>query len=221
MLRIVVAIILAFSLVGGGVVYAAENAPPASPLHGVQIAVNNTASNLHLAASAATATPTPRPKGKNEAKTAGSGTGQAHNPDQDDTHPRPTMTPLPPAVATAIATAEAGIEGLRTDPLVPGHAGNGPENGLDAKLDAVQTQLGHGDAKAASATLDGFVHQLNALERSGHITQANYDALYKKYLDLLPLVNAQASPVATVTPHQHGAGHGQAAAHRSKNQPGK
>ena len=51
---IIIAVILALSVVGGGVVYAAETAPPSSPLHPIQVAVNDTVDQVTTVTTSAT-----------------------------------------------------------------------------------------------------------------------------------------------------------------------
>jgi len=225
MLPIIVAVLLALSLVGGGVVYAAENAPSTSPLHPVQVAVYHTANTLHLAAPSATATPTPKPPAdknvgavsvtaSSQGKNSDQGQGDAAQPrDNDDTHPKATVTPLSSDEVNAVATAEAQITALAGDTAVPGHGGNGPENGLDAKLDAAVQALGRGDKAGAAAILDAFAHQLNAMGGAGHISSSDYSALYTQYTRVLALFNGSATPVPQVTPHTGGAANGKSDAH--------
>ncbi len=199
MLPVIVAIFLALSVVGGGVVYASESAPPTSPLHSVQIVVNGAASSLHVAVPASSA-PTPVPRGSLK------GTSD----DADGPHvrngatPNATMKPLSSPVASAVATLEAGVKMLATDTAVPGSNGHGPEEGLSAKLDAAVAAIERGDTQTAGNILDAFAHELNALRQSGHISDADYTSLYDQYTALLKLVDASATPVASVTPHAHG-----------------
>jgi len=192
-------------------VYAAESAPPTSPLHPVKIVVNNATGSLHLAPQTdATSTPTPRSTHKK------AGTGATGSDDQDEAHPKATMTPLPSPVASAVATLEAGINVLATDTAVPGNGGNGPQNGLDAKLDAAVAAIGRGDTQTANNILDAFAHQLNALERSGHISEDDYTNLYNQYTSLLKLEDANATPVASVTLHAHGSGAAASQGHQNQ-----
>lgn len=209
-LSIIVAIFVALSLVGGGVVYAAENAPPTSPLHPVQVAVNTASGSLHLIApSTISSGPVTAPR-QDSGKLNATSTPPAA---KDENGPKPTMTPLPPDVATAVAAMESDVKMLATDTAVPGHDGNGPENGLDAKLNAAVAALGRGDHQTAASNLDAFVHQLNALERSNHISQTDYTNLYSQYLALLQKVDPTATPVSTVTPNAEGHGSNQGATH--------
>lgn len=198
MLPIIVAIFLALSLVGGGVVYASENAPPSSPLHPVQVVVHQTASTLHLT------NLSPTSSGVSSSAAPAGPNVDGHPKDKDDAFPHPTRTPIPTALATAFATAEAEVHALATDTAVPGHS----ENGLDAKLDAARNALSHGNPEAAAAILDAFARQLNAMERSGHISQSDYTALRTQYLNLLTELNQTYSltvtPIPTVGPNPHG-----------------
>ncbi len=207
MLPIVVAIFVALSVVGGGVVYASESAPPTSPLHPVKIVVNTAAGSLHVAPqNVSTPTPTPQSTDRKAGKSA------SESNDQDELRAKATMTPLPSPVASAVATLEASINVLATDTAVPGNGDNGPQNGLDAKLDAAVAAMGRGDSQTANDILDAFAHQLNALERSGHIPDDDYASLYNQYTALLKLEDANATPIPSVTPHARGsdagAGHG-------------
>lgn len=201
MVPIVVAILVALSVVGGGVVYASESAPPTSPLHPVKVVVNNAAGSLRVAPQiASTSTPTPR----STVEKAGRSASESDDPDRP--RAKATMTPLPSPVASAVATLEAGLDVLATDTAVPGNGENGPQDGLDAKLDAAVAAMGRGDTKTANDILDAFAHQLNALERSGHISEDDYTNLYNQYTALLELGDANATPVPSVTPHARGAG---------------
>ncbi len=199
MLPVIVAIFLALSVVGGGVVYASETAPPTSPLHSVQIVVNGAASSLHVGlSSTATSTPVPTPvlKGTTDHPSGSNA--------RDDARPNATLTPLPSPVASAVATLEAGVKMLATDTAVPGSNGHGPEDGLAAKLDAAVAAMERGDTQTASNILDAFAHELNAMRQSGHISDADYTSLYAQYTALLTLENANATPVPSVTPHARG-----------------
>lgn len=210
MLPVIVAIFLAFSLLGGGVVYASENAPPSSPLHPIRVAVNGAAGTLHLVSPPiATSNVAMAPVSDGKSDDAGKN-------DSGNANSKVTRTPIPGPITTAFATAEAGARGLASDPSVPGNS----QNGLVAKLNAAQDAISRGDTQGAADILEAFVHQLNAMERSGHISQVDYNSLYSQYTSLLRSVDANATPVPTVVPNAHGSGHGQAEVHRSQNRPG-
>lgn len=225
MLPIIVAIFLALSVVGGGVVYAAENAPPTSPLHPVKEVVDNTAGSLHLVeGSEPTSTPTPvhRVKDQESVQTATptpepEGSDRVRPQDQDTDHPKPALTPLSTAEATAVAAIETAIPTLASNPNMPGHDGHGPTNGLEAKLDAATQAIGRGDTQAAQGILDAFARELNAMERSGHISgSSDYLTLYNDYVALLKAVNPNATPVPTVTPVAHSSASADAAGHQGR-----
>ncbi|MBI2906950.1 MAG: hypothetical protein HYX92_04775 [Chloroflexi bacterium] len=82
------------------------------------------------------------------------------------------------------------VEKLATDANVPGQS----FNGLLAKLSAAITALARGEDKVALDNLDAFLNELNALQRSGHISARNFDALHAGYSSLV--VSLGGAPVA-------------------------
>lgn len=210
MIPIIVAIFLALSAVGGGVVVASHDAPASSPLHVVAVKTSGVFNTAQLPATQtatdedekATPTVSPTPEATvtetvsptpeataTEAEDAADDGGSQSNKD------RVAATPLPTQVATAIATIESDIQSLAKDPNTHGQAWQG----LQAKLDAATRAEERGDGQAAANILNAFAHDLNAMESSNRITQDDYNALYAQYTGLATQLNAM--PVPSVTPH--------------------
>lgn len=84
---------------------------------------------------------------------------------------------------------------LADDALVPGES----YRGLLAKLEAADQALARGQAQVARHILDAFHNQLNALQRSGHITAQNYDDLRSRYAALVASLGG--TPRAGTEPH--------------------
>lgn len=210
MIPIIVAIFLALSAVGGGVVVASHDAPASSPLHVVAVKTSGVFNTVQLPATQTAtdedenATPTvsptpevtvtetvsPTPEATaTEAEDAADDGGSQSNKD------RVAATPLPTQVATAIATVEADIQSLAHDP----NTRSQDWQGLQAKLDAATRAEERGDGQAAANILNAFAHDLNAMESSNRITQDDYNALYTQYTGLATQLNAM--PVPSVTPH--------------------
>ncbi|MCL4459443.1 MAG: DUF5667 domain-containing protein [Chloroflexi bacterium] len=109
------------------------------------------------------------------------------------------LTPTPPPTATPSISNTIGITltqtisdvvSLSADPNVPGQS----YEGLLAKLLSVQASLERGQTKVSLNQLDAFLHELNALQRSGHISQANYDRLYAAYTTLISSLGGEPQP---------------------------
>ena len=99
------------------------------------------------------------------------------------------------AVPTEMADLRESAEGLATDTAVPGQS----YQGLVAKLDAAQAALDRGQPQVALNVLNGFLGQLNALRRSGHISEENYDQIYAQFASIVAELGGTPGPQAT--PH--------------------
>ncbi len=138
----------------------------------------------------------------------------------------PTPTAVPSSTATAVASGSAvtatatvtatvnvsstiqisttvavsDVESLKNDPEVSGQS----YKGLLAKLEAAQAAADRGHAKTALNILGAFENQLDAFNRSGHISPENYAKLKSDYEGLASSLNsqmgAQATPEASSTP---------------------
>ncbi|HLH71987.1 MAG TPA: DUF5667 domain-containing protein [Chloroflexota bacterium] len=97
-------------------------------------------------------------------------------------------------VSAAVTQLISTTQTLQADPLVPGQS----YEGLLAKLEAAQAALARGQTDVAIRILDAFLGELNAQERSGHISADNYAALYAGYSNLVTSLGA--TPKATVIP---------------------
>jgi len=93
-------------------------------------------------------------------------------------------------VISDVATLATG------DPNISGQS----YNGLLANLDAAKAALDRGEDNVATQILGAFANQLNAFQRSGHISSENYDSLYNSYVELVGALGGTPRPGATEVP---------------------
>lgn len=105
------------------------------------------------------------------------------------------IVPISTAVSTEIAGAIADTRELADDPNVPGQS----YDGLLAKLNAAQAALDRGQPKVALNVLGAFLGHLNAMRRSGHISDENYEAVYARYEAIVTALGG--TPEPQTTPH--------------------
>ena len=211
MLPIIVAIFLAFSAVGGGMAYVAhENATTSGSASGAFNAAQMPAGHTTTPGDQDDMTATPTP-GASETATATATATATLSPTATATS---TSTPTPTTSVTITPTASVTI--TPTTSVTPSAtASETPESddqgggrdsdshgqawrGLLAKLDAAIAAHDRGNDQAAMNILNAIAHQLNAMERSGQISQSQYDDLFAKYTSLVSSLNG--TPVPTVTP---------------------
>ncbi|MBI2906951.1 MAG: hypothetical protein HYX92_04780 [Chloroflexi bacterium] len=125
-----------------------------------------------------TATPTGGPAMGTPTPTAGAGGTPPTTPQPTGTA-RPTATALSPEAG--VDRLASDVEKLASDPKISGQS----YRGLLAKLEAAKAALERGQSRVALNNLDAFLNELNAFERSGHISAANYEALYASYSALV------------------------------------
>lgn len=94
----------------------------------------------------------------------------------------PRRSPVPSSTtAVTLTQTISDVLKLADDPLISGRS----YRGLLAKLEAADRALDRGQAQVAVHVLDAFHNQLNAFQRSGHITAQNYDDLLSRYSALV------------------------------------
>ncbi|MCL4369727.1 MAG: DUF5667 domain-containing protein [Chloroflexi bacterium] len=86
------------------------------------------------------------------------------------------------------------VEALANDPEVRGNS----ENGLLAKLEAIQKAIQRGRADTAANILNAFLNELNAFQRSGHISADSYARLYADYSALVTALGQSPQPQVTL-----------------------
>ncbi|MDP2663069.1 MAG: DUF5667 domain-containing protein [Dehalococcoidia bacterium] len=107
--------------------------------------------------------------------------GPTETPGPGDRGSRPLLTaPISSTVAVTLTQTISDVENLKLDPAIPGNS----YQGLLAKLQALREALVRGRGNAALNQLNAFLNELNAMQRSGHISQSDYDALYADYTSL-------------------------------------
>ena len=221
---IIIAVILALSVVGGGVVYAAETAPPSSPLHPIQVVVNDTVDQVPTATATATSTPTATTVATPDSSPTvtltpttvrlNSDGPEAHRADDNngnrDGHLEPITGTLPVTMTFPVTdtdgitvtnpfTGSLGITftNILTNVEGLGNAGPGHEdNGLLAKLRAAARAIARGQSQVAARILNAFAHELNALNQSGRLSSDSYTALTNDYASLISQLGG--TPVPTV-----------------------
>ncbi|MHB1004614.1 MAG: DUF5667 domain-containing protein [Chloroflexota bacterium] len=130
-------------------------------------------------------------------------------------HPSLSAGQLVSASATAAAAGSnierlsAAVAALTIAPAANTSTPEDPPEALAAKVAAASAAMARGQPETAANNLHAFANQLNAMQRSGRIVQADYDALYKSYADValklgstaVPTVaaNKTSSPPATQT----------------------
>ncbi len=137
---------------------------------------------------------------------AGAPMGLTSSPTATTTGVEPSATPTlaTPTVTTAVSSSMtmtftqiiSDVQNLASDPNLPGQS----HNGLVAKLQAAQAALDRGQSGVAVQILDAFLGELNALDRSGHISADNYNTLYANYSALVTSLGGTPKPEATSVP---------------------
>ncbi|MCL5962593.1 MAG: DUF5667 domain-containing protein [Chloroflexi bacterium] len=122
-----------------------------------------------------------------------------------------TSTPVPTAtiastVSMTFTRAISDVRDLAADPSVPGQS----YNGLLAKLQAAQAALGRGQEDVAIRILDAFLHELDAMKRSDHISADRYNTLYASYNALVSALSSSSGVQGSAATPAPGPGQPQA-----------
>lgn len=97
-----------------------------------------------------------------------------------------------------LSTGLSDTEKLKDDSEVPGDS----YLGLEAKLRAAANAIKRDDKEVANRILSAFLHELNAMRQSGHISDGNYNTLYNDYTALVNELGIGATPLPQVSATQ-------------------
>lgn len=167
---LIIALVMALSALGGGVVYASQHALTADALY----RVGTTVESVPLAPATTDASKT-RPLLDLAAKRV----PEARLPQYTDAVSN--TLPISSTVSVTFTQAISNVENLATDENIPGES----YKGLLAKLGAAHRAVERGQEHVAENVLNAFLNELNAMMRSGHISGDNYHTLYSDYTALV------------------------------------